>query len=157
MKTAIDRANDSVFASPVRRLSCPDYTVPSTEWDLPICPGCGLDATRDSVELIPSYWAHDEVSGDPGYLGPFGTADAALKAAIRLWKVAMDDGCTFTVHGVLAAAYKGKDVSQRSLLTHASTDGGISAVCRRVKEDSLCDLQEDGPPTCPDCARKVGA
>jgi hypothetical protein len=62
----------------------------------------------------------------------------------------------FTVHGVLAGAYAGKNPSLASTLTHASTDGGNSAICgNRVKEGSLCDLEEEGAPTCPRCAVKL--
>lgn len=62
---------------------------------------------------------------------------------------------TITYHGVLAGAYKGRDVSARTLLTHASTDGGVTALCKRVKVDSLCDAEEQGPATCPTCAARV--
>lgn len=61
----------------------------------------------------------------------------------------------YTVHGVLAGAYKGKDISGRTLLTHASTDGGVTAMCRKVKADSLCDLEETGLPTCPVCQARI--
>jgi len=62
---------------------------------------------------------------------------------------------TITIHGVLAGAYRGKDIAQRALLHHASADGGATAVCRKVKEDALCDAQEDGPATCPACLAKL--
>jgi hypothetical protein len=58
---------------------------------------------------------------------------------------------TYTVHGVLAGAYRGKDISARALLLHASSDGGQTALCGKVKEWSLCDMEEDGPPTCARC------
>ncbi len=60
-----------------------------------------------------------------------------------------------TVHGVLAGAYRGADVSKRALLTHASKDGGETALCGKVKKWSLCDQEEDWPPTCATCARRV--
>lgn len=60
-----------------------------------------------------------------------------------------------TVHGVLAGAYKGKITNQRSLLTHASIDGGVTALCKRVKADSLCDFEEAGPATCEICAKRA--
>lgn len=60
-----------------------------------------------------------------------------------------------TIHSVLAGAYRGKSVSARSLLTHASADGGTSALCKRVKVDTLCDVLEDGPATCPTCAARA--
>ncbi len=61
---------------------------------------------------------------------------------------------TLTVHGVLAAVYKGRDISQRTLLTHASDDGGETSLCRRVGARSLCDSNAvaPGPPTCARCA-----
>jgi hypothetical protein len=58
---------------------------------------------------------------------------------------------TLTVHGVLAGAYRGKRANLEALLTHASADGGVTAVCRRVAADSLCDVVETGPPTCKRC------
>jgi hypothetical protein len=57
-----------------------------------------------------------------------------------------------TVHAVLAGAYRGKDIAARALLTHASSDGGETAICSRVKEGSLCDLVEANPPTCQYCS-----
>jgi hypothetical protein len=62
----------------------------------------------------------------------------------------------FTVHGVLAGAYKGKDVAERALLLHVSEDGGATSLCRKVKADHLCDMQEDEMPTCPECLRRAG-
>lgn len=61
----------------------------------------------------------------------------------------------FTVHGVLAGAYRGKDIGERTLLTHASVDGGETALCRKVKAGALCDAVESGSPTCPLCAARV--
>lgn len=65
----------------------------------------------------------------------------------------MNEG--ITVHLVLAGAYKGRSVSHRALLSHASIDGGRTALCRRVKEDALCDLVEAGEPTCPTCKTRA--
>jgi hypothetical protein len=61
----------------------------------------------------------------------------------------------YTVHGVLAGAYKGRDISERALLRHASTDEGHTALCGTVKADSLCDMEEEGLPTCEKCLAKV--
>lgn len=58
-----------------------------------------------------------------------------------------------TVHGVLAGAYRGKRARLDAMLTHASTDGGSTAVCGNVAEGNLCDVQESGAPTCKKCAR----
>jgi hypothetical protein len=60
-----------------------------------------------------------------------------------------------TVHGVLAGAYKGGRLSLKATLTHASRDGGDTAICGKVKEYSLCDLEEEGPPSCPVCAKRA--
>jgi hypothetical protein len=60
-----------------------------------------------------------------------------------------------TVHGVLAGAYKGGRMSLKATLTHASADQGSTALCGKVKADSLCDLEMEEPPTCPACARKM--
>ncbi len=61
-----------------------------------------------------------------------------------------------TVHSVLAGAYKGagRKVSAASLLTHASL-GMHDAICGKVKPGNLCDVVEDGPPTCPACQAKL--
>ncbi len=59
-----------------------------------------------------------------------------------------------TIHGVLAGAYQNRNA--KSMLTHASTDGAQTALCKRVKEYSLCDQEEDGPPTCSVCAKRLG-
>lgn len=65
----------------------------------------------------------------------------------------------YTVHGVLAGAYAGRgrkgSIGEGPLLTHASADGGDTAVCGRVSEGSLCDVEEEGAPTCPVCARRL--
>ncbi len=65
----------------------------------------------------------------------------------------------YTVHGVLAGAYAGRgrkgEIGSGPLLTHASADGGDTAVCGRVSEGSLCDVEEEGAPTCPVCARRL--
>ena len=66
-----------------------------------------------------------------------------------------------TVHGVLAGAYRGnggRGMGPRDgapTLSHASADGGRTALCGRVREDSLCDLEEEGAPTCSVCAKKL--
>jgi hypothetical protein len=69
----------------------------------------------------------------------------------------MNNAVTVTVHGVLAAAYPGKSRAKLDgpLLTHASADGGDTAMCGRVKPGHLCDVVEAGEPTCKHCARKL--
>ena len=59
-----------------------------------------------------------------------------------------------TVHAVLAGAYRGRRAKLDALLTHASTDGGSTAVCGNVAEGNLCDVIESGPPSCKKCAKK---
>lgn len=63
----------------------------------------------------------------------------------------------YTVHSVLAGAYKGKDLGERTLLRHASQDESSTAVCKKVKRDTLCDMVEDGEVTCPICAQRIAA
>lgn len=58
---------------------------------------------------------------------------------------------SITVHGVLAGAYKAGRLNLKALLTHASADEGMTSLCKRVKEYSLCDAVEPGEPTCPTC------
>ena len=67
----------------------------------------------------------------------------------------IDTTTPYTVHGVLAGAYKGKNHSERVLLRHASQDESHTAVCKTVKEDMLCDVDEDGPVTCPVCLQRI--
>lgn len=61
---------------------------------------------------------------------------------------------TITVHEVLAGAYRGKDIRERALLTHASIDDGVTALCRNVKRHALCDEVVAGPPTCERCLKR---
>lgn len=61
---------------------------------------------------------------------------------------------SMTVHEVLAGAYRGKRARFDALLTHASTDGGSTAVCGGVAEGNLCDQIVPGPPTCKACERR---
>ena len=61
---------------------------------------------------------------------------------------------TITVHAVLAGAYKGKSLKSRALLSHASDNEGVTALCGKVKADSLCDVHEE-ELTCPACIKAV--
>ncbi len=56
----------------------------------------------------------------------------------------------FEVRGVLAGAYKGKDVAARELLSHYWEEGAAKTLCNRVPEASLADV---GPsvPSCTEC------
>jgi hypothetical protein len=62
------------------------------------------------------------------------------------------------VCGVLAGAYRGRDISERALLTHVFvvTPGAPDRVlCHRVPVENLCyDQPLDTPPTCPECAKR---
>lgn len=59
-----------------------------------------------------------------------------------------------TVHEVLGGAYKGRRAKLDSLLTHASIDGGHTAICGGVAAGNLCDVELPTAPTCGRCARK---
>ena len=62
------------------------------------------------------------------------------------------------VRGVLAAAYRGKDLEDRALLTHAAeldARGDESRALCRVPVDSLCDDPVYAAPTCPVCAKRA--
>ena len=66
-------------------------------------------------------------------------------------------GVNVIVCGVLAGRYKGKDIGERALLTHALADGDTKAFCRRIEEEALVpDVPEPPgtPPTCPVCAER---
>lgn len=65
------------------------------------------------------------------------------------------DTTPYTVHGVLAAAYKGKDIGDRALLRHASQDESSTALCKRVKPGLLCDFAEEGEVTCATCLERI--
>ena len=60
-----------------------------------------------------------------------------------------------TFHGVLAGAYADSSLAG-ALLTHASQDGGETALCGRVKAGNLCDVHED-ELTCPVCTKRLQA
>lgn len=62
---------------------------------------------------------------------------------------------------VLAGAYRGADLSKRSLLTHTVCEPFVRGVervlCRKVNMDSLTQSEEagiDSKPTCPVCAKR---
>lgn len=65
----------------------------------------------------------------------------------------------FTVHGVLAGAYAGRNSSLASVLNHYSVDNGETALCKRVKPGNLADiyaLEEGAEVTCEACIAKRG-
>jgi len=65
----------------------------------------------------------------------------------------------YQTRGVLAGAYRGKNVDQRSLITHTcdTEDPDERSLCKRVKPGHLVDeygmtqAQLSAPPTCPNC------
>jgi hypothetical protein len=64
------------------------------------------------------------------------------------------------VRNVLAGAYRGRGrLDGAPMLSHAvAVDCGgneIGVLCGRIPLESLCDLAESGPPTCPTCARRA--
>jgi len=61
----------------------------------------------------------------------------------------------YGVYGLLAGAYKGGRKSLKATLTHASTDGGNTALCGKVQEYNLCPDYEVAELTCPACTRKL--
>lgn len=60
-----------------------------------------------------------------------------------------------TVHAVLAGAYKTGIDNAKRLLLHASIDGGRTTLCKKVKADRLCDIREEGRPTCEICETRM--
>lgn len=65
----------------------------------------------------------------------------------------------FTIHAVLAGAYKGKRTNLKATLTHLSADGGDSALCGKVQEGNLADeygTDQTQPATCKACLKKGG-
>jgi hypothetical protein len=68
--------------------------------------------------------------------------------------MAKKNNSPYTVHGVLAGAYRGRDIGERALLNHASQDDGRTALCRKVKADSLCDWPE-AEVTCQACLQRI--
>ena len=66
----------------------------------------------------------------------------------------------FEVRTVLAGAYRGKDIEERECLLHlyevtGGKWGSPKTLCGLIKEDNLCDVAEDGDPTCPVCAKRA--
>ena len=58
---------------------------------------------------------------------------------------------TYVTMAVLAGAYRGKDLDERALLTHAVCVESGKALCR-VKADNLVDDgRTESEPTCPRC------
>jgi hypothetical protein len=64
--------------------------------------------------------------------------------------------------GVLAGAYRGKDIGERALLTHAvavdAQGSEVRVLCGRVKLDHVVDCYADDinkPPTCPNCLERM--
>lgn len=64
-------------------------------------------------------------------------------------------GTRYSVHGVLAGAYRGRDVSQRATLTHAIIVGEDKSLCRRIEAGRLAGYSDSPDPTCPECASRL--
>jgi hypothetical protein len=65
-------------------------------------------------------------------------------------------GATFEIVEVLAGAYRGRDIGERTLLTHVIVDGAEKSLCRKLDAGRLCDQAIDAPlPTCPVCAKRL--
>jgi hypothetical protein len=71
----------------------------------------------------------------------------------------------YNVYGVLAGAYRGKDIGKRTLLTHAVAINeagrcvGEKTLCRSIDLDSMCTdpgTQYSEPPTCTKCKLRLG-
>lgn len=70
---------------------------------------------------------------------------------------------TYEIRGVLAGAYKGKDIGDRALLTHAvgvdaAGRDAPTSLCGRIESDRLADAygtDQALPPTCPLCADRL--
>ncbi len=67
--------------------------------------------------------------------------------------VSLPASSTYTVHGVLAGAYRGRDVGTRALLSHASTDGGETALCKKARH--LADAEPSGEVDCDACLARI--
>jgi len=78
--------------------------------------------------------------------------------ALRL--IVLASGERLGSSAVLAGAYRGKALEDRSLLVHAAvldSDGlVVRALCRRVPSDSLAGDDGDAV-TCPECIRRMPA
>jgi hypothetical protein len=66
---------------------------------------------------------------------------------------------TYTIHGVLAGAYKGRQ-NERATLYHASVNGGETSLCNKIKNYRLADtlsIDFRNPPSvdCPECVRRI--
>ena len=89
--------------------------------------------------------------------------DEARAEAERWWaenyeSLTPNDGAVrYTIQGVLAGAYRGRDISQRALLTHAVIQGESRSLCRRMDADRLTGWDEGNrdEPTCPVCAERL--
>ncbi len=64
----------------------------------------------------------------------------------------------YEVRGVLAGAYKGARKNLEVCLTHlvltSESKGDLAVHCGGVEIDNLCDMVEEGAPTCKKCLAK---
>jgi len=63
------------------------------------------------------------------------------------------------VRGVLAGAYRGRDLGERELRTHVVRDGAARSLCGRIEDEHLVDRCGADPagswPTCPLCSERL--
>jgi hypothetical protein len=102
-----------------------------------LCPKCGRETANPNAQHLHA------PSGEMRFSNIVNALDSKLCEQCEERRV--------TVHAVLAGAYRGKRKNLEALLTHASDDGGDTALCDGVKAGNLCDLVESGPPTCKAC------
>lgn len=61
----------------------------------------------------------------------------------------------YAVEGVLAGRYRGKDVAERPMITHAVLEGASKSLCGRVRAEDLAGWDEGGKPSCSTCLARV--
>lgn len=126
----------------------------------PRCAECAKDGGGDYVyELRPLGWTcqrHREWFLDERDLLP--EAGHTANAGARR-RVSQFEPGAFETRGVLAGQYRGRDVSDRPLLTHTAWPDSDDAICGTIQSGGLADVYSDQegsqlPPTCPRCLAK---
>lgn len=77
----------------------------------------------------------------------------------RFGRAARFPAVAYEARGVLAGRYRGKDIGDRTLLTHglsvdATGNTDTKSLCRRVEEEGLSDMAADAV-TCPLCLERI--
>jgi hypothetical protein len=104
-------------------------------------------------------WGSGDGGGITVYVGDeefrFELAEVAMTANGR--RIAYPPGTRYSVQHVLAGAYRGRDISERALLSHAVIQGEDKTLCRRLGTDRLPGYDEDDSdvPTCETCAERL--